>query len=511
MPRWGRAGLSCEFGWGGNRLVSVHDEPYRPQYHFSPKRGWINDPNGLIWWGGKYHLFYQHYPDAPEHGPMHWGHACSDDLLAWEELPIALAPEPPAAPGDRSGIFSGSAVDDDGVLTLVYTQFTDTRARPGHPPETQAIATSRDGITFVKASQNPVIGVRPAEAVSGFRDPKVWKGDDGLWRMVVGSGDDRGGKVLLYRSPDLRDWEYLGVLYHGDPSLGAMWECPDFFRLGDRYVLIVSVNGSGRQGAVWFTGEFQNERFFPHEQGWCDFGPDFYAPQTFVDGKGRRLLIAWMSRWGSKIPTAADGWAGAMTLPRELYVDGQGRLASRPVSEATNLRADGQPAVELKGAWLTPDAGSPGVTMELGPGLLGDLLEIEAEIELQGEGVEAAGLKLFRSPGGDEEIEVGIDPGPERAARLYLDRERGSAGDGGRYVCELPSSTARLRIFVDRSSVEVFTAEGAVLTANVFPQRPGNRGVALFARGAAKDAACRVNSLRVWPLASARASSVATE
>lgn len=523
--------------------MSASYEPYRPQFHFSPAKGWINDPNGLIWWGGKYHLFYQHYPHAPEHGPMHWGHAVSDDLLRWRELPIALAPDPPAAPGDRSGIFSGSAVDDGGLLTLVYTQFTDTRARPGQAPETQAIATSRDGINFVKAPENPVIGERPPDATSGFRDPKVWRGEDGLWRLVLGSGDEQGGKVLLYRSRDLRKWEYLGVLYRGDRSLGTMWECPDFFPLGGKYVLLVSVNFSGCQGVVWFTGEFRNERFYPEKQGWCDFGPDFYAAQTFEDGKGRRILIAWMSRWGSKIPTASDGWAGAMTLPRELYLNERGELAFRPVQEVETLRTSERPALELQDACLAPSARTPAAPenasqrtlLELSPEVLGDLFEIEVDIELEGDGARpvplaagrgsgggagAVGFKLFRSPGGEDEVELGVEfgvastggegtggqngpggnAGAEKAAcaHLYLDRERGSVGDGGRYALELYSSVVRLRIFVDRSSVEVFTSDGRVLTANVFPKRPDDRAVALFARGTG----CRVRSLRMWRLAS---------
>jgi Beta-fructosidases (levanase/invertase) len=489
--------------------VSTRYEPYRPQFHFSPKQGWINDPNGLIWWGGKYHLFYQHYPDAPLHGPMHWGHAVSDDLFHWQDLPIALAPDAPAAPGDRSGIFSGSAVDDDGGLTLIYTQFTDTNARPGYPPETQAIATSRDGVTFVKAEENPVIGTRPEEATSGFRDPKVWKGDDGLWRMVLGSGDEQGGKVLLYCSPDLRNWEYLGVLYRGDRTLGTMWECPDLFPIGDKWALIVSVNVDGKQGVVWFAGRFENERFEPETQGWCDFGPDFYAAQTFQDGAGRRILIAWMSRWGAKIPTAADGWAGAMTLPRELYLDENGRLASRPVEEVRTLRASEKPALELTG--IVPKEGSPQgsgpeeVLLELSPDVLGDLLEIEVEVEAPGDRGpgSAFGFKLFRSSDGVQEVEVGLEAAPgssmdKGALRLYVDRERGTVGDGGRFECEMASATAQLRLFVDRSSVEVFTADGSVMTANVFPRQPGNRGVALFAKGEPFV----VRSLRIWRLKS---------
>lgn len=483
-------------------------EPYRPQFHFNPQKGWINDPNGLIWWGGQYHLFYQHYPDAPEHGPMHWGHAVSDDLFSWRVLPIALAPDAPAAPGDRSGIFSGSAVDDDGVLTLIYTQFTDTQARPGQPPETQAIATSRDGVHFTKAAENPVIGTRPEEATSGFRDPKVWKHDDGLWRMVLGSGDEQGGKVLLYRSRDLREWEDLGVLYRGDLSLGTMWECPDFFPLGDKFVLIVSVNVDGKQGVVWFVGDFKDERFYPEKQGWCDFGPDFYAAQTFEDGKGRRILISWMSRWGAKIPTAADGWAGAMTLPRELHLTEEGELASRPVDEVKGLRATVKPALELRDMTLAADEGGSEVLLELGSNTLGDLVEIEAEIELTGEST--VGLKLFRSPDGAEDIEVGLERGPgssetgaqaDAETRVYVDRERGTVGDGGRYQCQVWGPVVQLRIFVDRSSVEVFTADGAVITANVFPPQPDNRGIALFAQ----DALARVRSLRLWRLESSMA------
>ncbi len=204
-------------------------DPYRLAYHITAPTGWINDPNGLLHFQGEYHVFYQHYPSRPEWGPMHWGHVKSKDLVHWERLPIALAP---SESYDHDGCFSGSAVDADGTLTLVYTGNVWLNEEKTSIKQVQCLATSADGITFLKDCANPVLRHPPHEERSGhFRDPKVWRHED-RWYMVLGTQREGKGAVLVYTSNDLHQWQYLGVVAENDGSLGYMWECPDFFSLG---------------------------------------------------------------------------------------------------------------------------------------------------------------------------------------------------------------------------------------------------------------------------------------
>jgi sucrose-6-phosphate hydrolase SacC (GH32 family) len=298
-------------------------DPWRPAYHFTAPMGWMNDPNGLVQVGGTYHLFYQFHPFGMDWGPMHWGHAISTDLVRWAHQPIALAPTPGGP--DAGGCFSGSAVDDGGVLSLVYT---------GHgPAQVQCLATSADGRTFTKHPGNPVIAAPPAGfAPADFRDPKVWRAE-GRWWLVAGTKRDGKGKALLYESADLRRWTFKAVMAESDGTEGAMWECPDVFALGDRHLLIVSPNeGVDRPKVFAITGtlDYATGRFTQESHRLVDHGFDFYAPQTFQDAGGRRILIGWMENWARKAwPTKAHGWAGAMTVPRIVGLRADGVPTSR--------------------------------------------------------------------------------------------------------------------------------------------------------------------------------------
>lgn len=470
-------------------------DPYRPQYHFSALRNWINDPNGLIQWGGEYHLFYQHNPHAPVWGPMHWGHAVSPDLLHWEHVPIALFPEATSIDGDLSGIFSGSATDHNGVLSLLYTQFTDASAHPGATPETVALATSADGRTFSQYPGNPVIGSPPASAGTGWRDPKVFKDADGLYKMVVGSGDARSGhgNVQLYSSPDLRQWQYLGVLFEGDGTNGRMWECPDLFPLGDdgKWVLLVSVNDSGIQKVFYFVGSFVNDRFHPETSGELDLGLDFYATQTFRDDKGRRIAIGWMNRWGARMPERLNEWGGAMTVPRELFLLPNGRLGSRPVAEVRKLR--GARAAHVANVVVDPAAGG------LLGGLRGDAMEIVAEFDAKTATAQSFGLAVRRSPDGSEQTRIVYTLADQT---LKIDRSKSGIGDrdvvGGRIE---PSSdgTLRLRVLLDRSSLEVFANDRSATTAHIHPNYQESVAVDVFASGGS----VMLEALDAWRMKSA--------
>ena len=282
-----------------NYIDSIKDEiknkPYRQGYHFMAPTGWINDPNGLSFYNGEYHLFYQYNPYSGEWQSMHWGHAVSKDLVNWRHLPVALAPSEFYDNDDKGGCFSGSAVDDNGVLTLMYTG---TVNEGETSIQTQCIATSNDGINFEKYENNPVIAKYPKDGSMDFRDPKVWREND-AWYVVIGSSKDNDGKALLYKSDDLRNWEYVGVLAESNGEFGYMWECPDFFKLDDKYVLIISPMGVENRKVIYFVGDmdYNTGKFTYETEGEIDLGFDYYAPQTLLDDKNRRIMIGWQNSW----------------------------------------------------------------------------------------------------------------------------------------------------------------------------------------------------------------------
>jgi beta-fructofuranosidase len=457
------------------------------QYHFMGEYGWINDPNGFIQYRGRYHLFYQHYPYGPVWGPMHWGHAVSEDLVTWSYLPVALAPD---RAYDQDGCFSGSAIEKDGRLYLLYTGHVLTGSGPDEYRQTQNVACSDEGFVFAKLPVNPVIDIAqipPNASKQDFRDPKVFQ-SGAHYYLVIGSNDcRRDGQVLLYRSPDLLNWEFVNVLAKGEGRLGSNWECPDLFRLGGRDVLLVSAQHVGGDAlhnlhsAVALTGKADLAKgvFETDDFQALDDGFDFYAPQTTLDDKGRRLVVAWMDMWESAEPTRTWGhhWAGAMTLPREMILK-DGRLCFKPIREIEKYRRN-------PSAWH--DVGLDGeIELETG----GDSYELQVTFEA-GTAVEF-GLKLRANE--TEETVLAYD----RAQKMFrLNRDRSGRGPKGerRSAADLADNRLELRIFVDRCSVEVFIGEGVkVMTARIYPGRRATR-VKLFSKGP-----CTVRSLRKWDI-----------
>lgn len=302
---------------------------YRHHFHLMGEVGWINDPNGFIYYQGEYHLFFQYYPYDSVWGPMHWGHAKSKDLTRWEALPVALAP---SEEYDRGGCFSGSAIEKDGKLYLMYTGHVE---EGDFRREVQCLALSTDGVTFEKYAGNPVISephIANVAKIEEFRDPKVFKKEETYYCVVAAETFDKRGQILLFKSADLFDWSFVSVLLEGTKKQGVMWECPDLFHLDGKDVLIMSPIAYEREehaywnlnstiafiGEVnWETGKFAVEN--AHE---IDYGLDFYAPQTCLGPNEERIMVAWMQMWKRKMPTHErnHGWAGAMTLPRELHV-----------------------------------------------------------------------------------------------------------------------------------------------------------------------------------------------
>ncbi|THF75650.1 glycoside hydrolase family 32 protein [Cohnella fermenti] len=517
---------------------SLNDK-YRPHYHFTPPSRWMNDPNGMVFFQGEYHLFYQHHPYGSEWGPMHWGHAVSRDLVVWEHLPVALEP-------DGNGmIFSGSAVADsrdtsglfggDPGLVAIFTHAdtypaSGTDAEPEaeeRPRQRQSVGFSADrGRTWTMYEGNPVLA---EPELTDFRDPKViWYEPGGHWVMVIAAGDH----VRFYTSPNLLAWTFASEFGRTEGSHEGVWECPDLVWLpvvdedgediedaedvenaddGERaeegegaeregsWVLIVSIGDGLPEGSKtqYFLGSFDGTAFVSSsaEQLWLDEGRDNYAGVTWSDipqEDGRTILIGWMSNWRYANVTPTGAWRGAMTIPRVLTLrstaDGL-RLCQRPVEELKALRGTGERRQEIA---------VPGESRhELGFG--GCAYEIEAVFEPSG--AAEFGFALRRSADDAQETLVGY---ATAEAELFIDRTR--AGESGfseafaaRHGVRLrpePDGTIRLRALVDRCSVEVFAGGGvAALTDLIYPD-PGSVGLALYAKGGE----ARVRELSFWPL-----------
>lgn len=492
-------------------LTTAAGDPTRPQYHFSAPANWINDPNGLVYYDGEYHLFYQYHPggyavgelyaDPLRWGPMHWGHAVSTDLVHWQHLPVALTPDsaPGAAPV-RGMAFSGSAVVDwndtaglrrgsEPALVAIYT-LADSE---GGEPQRQAIAWSEDrGRSWTKFAGNPVL---PNPGIPDFRDPKVfWHAPSGRWVMVLAAGPC----MQIHTSPDLRQWTHASDFTVDQGIDGAPWECPDLFELpvenapGERrWVMLVSMVGHGILGGGWntqyFVGDFDGERFVPEApQGpllWLDHGRDHYAGVTWNEHPGNdheRVLIGWMSNWGYEQAVPATTFRNAMTLPRVLRLrrcaDGI-RLFSRPLPALAGLRA---PAPLLHAADTRV---APGCTLL--DGLREDCVEIVAEFALDA-ATRATGFGLRLRQGAGTELVVGYDVA---TAEVFVDRSRAGyafpGDDGRRHPAPLAAEDGRIRlhVFLDRASVEVFANDGAVTLTDSFFTAPEALGMALYADG----------------------------
>ncbi|HEU5100708.1 MAG TPA: glycoside hydrolase family 32 protein [Roseiflexaceae bacterium] len=455
----------------------------RPLYHFTPPSGWLNDPNGMVYDAGEYHLFYQHHPTSLVWDSMHWGHAVSRDLVRWEHLPIALAP-------DALGtIFSGSAVVDErdtaefgvGALVAAFTYAADRT-------QTQALAFSADhGRSWIKYAGNPVL--LPEDGRVDFRDPKVfWYGQGGVghWMMALSAGDS----IWLYRSPDLKHWVRTSIFGHGYGAHGGVWETPDLFELpidgepATKWVLVVAVMTgapAGGSGVQYFVGEFDGATFTcddpPEHVRWADLGADFYAPQSWsnVPG-GRRIWLAWMNNWSYARQVPASTWRGSMTLPRDLALTrtSEGvRLTQRPTPELARLRG-------ARHSWSHQTIAAGRHMLE---GVVGDALEIVAVFNVDPTAAERFGVQV--RVGEQERTTIGYDA---RRGELYLDRSQAGQMVPG---FDLPQAAPlalkdrplELRIFVDRASVEVFAEDGrVVLTNQIFPSAASS-GVALFSEG----------------------------
>lgn len=312
--------------------MNNYQEQFRPQFHFSPKEKWMNDPNGLVYNEGVYHLFYQYYPEDIIWGPMHWGHAISEDLMTWKHKPIALYPD------EYGYIFSGSTVldvtntsgfgtEENPPLVAIFTYHLMEGEKAGRSDyQTQGIAYSLDnGETWTKYEDNPVI--KNIEGIKDFRDPKVfWNEDSNQWIMIIVAGN----RAKFYKSNDLKKWVYLSDFGKGIGAQEGVWECPDLFKLNvegsneEKWVLIISINPgapNGGSGTQYFVGNFDGSTFTTEHDDtkWIDLGTDNYAGITYNNApNNKRIFIAWMNNWNYAKHTPTKTWRGVMTLPREL-------------------------------------------------------------------------------------------------------------------------------------------------------------------------------------------------
>ena len=462
---------------------------HRPLFHFAPPANWLNDPNGLIHWDGTLHLFYQYNPNGPFHGTIHWGHASTQDLVRWRDHPVALAPTPGGA--DAEGCWSGCAVDNNGTPTFVYT---------GVNPQTVCLAVSADDLEiWQKYPGNPVIAAPPPEiaAHSGhdFRDPYVWR-EDGAWWMVIGARrEGMGGLVLLYRSANLTQWEFVRVLLAGDEQAssffyeGAMWECPNLLDFGDRRALIISVQDAQwrLQHAAYFSGIYNNGAFAPDTGEVLVYGHAFYAPQATRLADGRIVLFGWLRETRPLAASKAAGWNGCMSLPLIATLQADGKLRLTPAPELAALR---------RNEWTLNDLPlAPHATHALD--VAGTALEIDVTFEA--DPIDDYGIAVCCSPDGAEQTRIVIKP---EQGELWVEHVGADPSlallDERMPLTVTPEQPVHLRVFVDGSVLEIFTGDGLCLTTRIYPQRADSQGVTVFTAGAPVD----VKQLTVWALSS---------
>lgn len=444
------------------KAPTVSSAPSRQRYHFMGPCGWINDPNGLIYFKGKYHFFYQFNPYSGFWSQMHWGHAVSDDLMHWEQLPVALAPSESYDDHPQGGCFSGSAIEKDGKLYLIYTG---TANNGNGFEQTQNVAVSEDGIHFKKYEGNPVIEPPSGIPHDFFRDPKVWE-HDGTYYLVCGAQRDGKAQALLYHSPDLLHWDFFNVLFESRGEWGYMWECPDFFPLGDKWVFLCSPMGAGERTTVYFVGDFdyRTGSFTYTVTGEADWGFDFYAPQTFLDHRNRRIMVGWangwdwMPFWKDWGPTWREGWCGSFAIPREIRLNDGLTLSATPVSEVKLLYGEKAPIPsEL-------EVGEEPTSIQVGDGVA---YELSFDIDLTKTDASSLTLKLRQHD--DHALTVTFD---FTAAQLRVDRNNADGWSKGTSRSPLPlHGKERLDVVVlsDQSSVEIFVDGGRIVhSMNVF-------------------------------------------
>ena len=452
----------------------------RPAFHLSSRIGWMNDPNGFSFYKGEYHLFYQYYPYNTVWGPCYWGHAVSKDLIHWEYLPAALAPDEEY---DKDGCFSGSAIElEDGRQMLIYTGVVKKETEDGSIRDLQQQCLAfGDGLNYRKYENNPILtfqdlpkGCSPYD----FRDPKIWQEEDGTYRIVTCCATPgRDAKIVLFQSKDGIHWGNGRQMIQNFDRFGKVWECPDFFQIDGKWVLLTSPmdmlpegfeyhNGNG---TLCLIGEFDEESgmFTPQHDQAIDYGIDFYATQTLRTPDGRRIMIAWMQNWdttpGYRLePTS---WFGQMTIPRELSVR-NGRLYQWPVKELEQIRRN---RVSYENVYVNGE-------MEL-DGIRGRCVDMQIEVRSADPEHPYEKFVIRFAAGGRYYTMLSYHP---RDCIMKIDRK--FSGSRRAIIhqrrAEVPSrdGSVKIRLILDRYSAEAFINEGEqTITANLYTDMGAQR------------------------------------
>lgn len=441
--------------------------PYRPKYHFLAPAQWMNDPNGPIFYKGEYHIFYQHNPYSPRWGHIHWGHAKSPDLVHWAHLPIALAPSRDL--GEKH-CFSGCCVINNQTPTILYTKIgsiLDT-----FKGAEQWLATSKDDmLTWEKYPKNPVMteDLHGEIKVRSWRDPYVWHEND-AWYAVIG-GHFKGkkrGVALLYRSQDLIEWKYLKPLCEGDSEQGKNWECPNFFPLGDKHVLIVSPHGK----VIYAVGTYKDQEFIAEKWDFFDHSKKFYATNTLLDDKDRLIVFGWI-KYGWLRTKGLKEWNGCISLPRVLGLNPNGDLTIEPAPELTVLRSK---STSLNNLELSPDSK---ISLEE---LDGNCLEIATKVKIKDSS--RFGFKISSRK---KKIFVGFD---------VKKQEIISGSEHGRVNFPLTQKPADLRIFIDKSVIEMFVNGRCTITSIFYPPKGSDQIVEISSEGGVSE----ILELNAWEM-----------
>lgn len=492
------AGCNNATGSDDEKKPTEYSEQHRNQIHFSPDSMWMNDPNGMVYYDGEYHLFYQHNPDTNVWAPMHWGHAVSTDLVHWEHLPIGLYPD------SLGMIFSGSAVMDhentsgfgskeNPPMIAIYTYHDMEAANAGVVEhQTQAIAYSLDkGRTWTKYEGNPVV---ENPGIKDFRDPKVfWHEASEKWVMILAAQD----RVMLYGSPNLKDWEYLSEFGENSGAHGGVWECPDLFALdvegkqdARKWVMLLSINPGGPNGGSstqYFVGDFDGKEFNWEEEKtkWIDWGKDNYAGVTWSDipeEDGRRIFIGWMSNWEYANIVPTKQWRNSMTLPRKITLtenNGDYRLLFTPVKEVQKLRAEKMADIQDK--------------------LVTEKEPFKQDISVPAEIISRFTLKENSQFGKASEFGFAFSnsKGEEKVItyntaeqKLVINRKKSGLTEFSEKFPVLQDAPLKsdgslnLHIFVDKASVEIYADNGErVMSSIMFPSEDYNQNKAFTIAG----------------------------
>ena len=445
-------------------FINCISKEEKPSFHLCAPIGWINDPNGFSTFNNEYHLFYQYHPYDVVWGPMYWGHSKTNDFIKWEQLPIALAPE---ASYDMGGCFSGSALEYDGKHVIMYTGVLDNKDENGERVvrQTQCIAIG-DGENYEKLECNPVIThemLPEGSSLEDFRDPKIWREGEEFYCVVASRSNDGSGQILMYKSNNLKEWEFVTIVDNSKNKVGRMWECPDLFSLNGKDVLIISPqevkatkdgfhNGNN---TAYLIEKYDNEKksFERESCNVIDFGLDFYAPQTLESIDGRRIMIGWMHSWENRIVPGNFKWCGMMTMPRELTIR-DGCLIQNPIREIENYYKN---TVEYNNLTIKDEVSLDGIFGR----------ELDITIDIDGSQAEEFKIKLAKN----NEYETIIN---FNSKKNIIEFDRSYSGNYGDILHKREmkvrdkNGKVKMRLIIDKYSVEIFANDGEQVMTSTF-------------------------------------------